>query len=93
MIRYVPGRRSVAIPPSVFDKDEGPEVPICYCFDWTRKIIQDQIAETGRSTASMEIAKNVKAGLCACDDKNPKGRCCLGDVNAFVKQSLRSVQR
>lgn len=69
-----------------FDKDAGSDVPVCYCFDWTRQKIKDEIEETGKSTAAMEIAKNVKAAFCACDVKNPKGRCCLGDVNRVVKQ-------
>ncbi len=27
----------------------------------------------------------LQAGNCACDIKNPKGECCLGDVNSYVK--------
>ncbi len=73
----------------VFDKDKSENTPACYCFDWTRKKIKDQIVETGKSTAAVEIAKKVKAAECACDVKNPKGRCCLGDVNAFVKEAQK----
>jgi hypothetical protein len=36
----------------------------------------------------MEIAREIKAGNCACDIKNPKGECCLGDINLFVKEVL-----
>ncbi len=69
----------------VFDKEKNEDTPVCYCFDWTRKKIRDQIAEAGKSMAAAEIARKVKAGECSCDVKNPKGRCCLGDVNAVVK--------
>ena len=72
----------------VFAKDKGDDVNVCYCFDWTRGRIKGQIAQTGKSTASLEIAKEVKAGNCTCDIKNPKGECCLGDVNLVVKQSM-----
>lgn len=75
----------------VFVKDKGNDVNVCYCFDWTRGRIKEQIAQTGKSIASLEIAKEVKAGKCACDIKNPKGECCLGDVNAFVKQVTRTA--
>lgn len=75
----------------VFDKDRSDDTPVCYCFGWTRKKIRDQIVESGKSTAAMEIAQKVKAGECACDVKNPKGRCCLGDVNALIKELNRSV--
>ena len=69
----------------VFAKDNGDNVNVCYCFDWFRGRIKQQIIDTGRSTASMEIAQEVKAGRCMCDIKNPKGECCLGDVNLVVK--------
>lgn len=77
----------------VFAKDLGEDVPVCYCFGWTRGRIHKEIRETGRSTAPVEIAKQVKAGLCACDVKNPKGRCCLGDVNAVVKNAITAYSR
>ncbi|MEE8186204.1 MAG: hypothetical protein V3T99_00905, partial [Nitrososphaerales archaeon] len=61
-------------------------VNACYCYDWTRNRIKNELVETGKSTAAIEIAKKVKAGLCECDIKNPKGTCCLGDVIAVVKE-------
>lgn len=72
----------------VFAKDKDDLTNVCYCFDWTRRRIKDQIKETGQSTAAMEIAREVKAGRCQCDIKNPKGECCLGDVNAVVKEAM-----
>jgi len=72
----------------VFVKDQGDDVPVCYCFNWTRARIKQQIRETEKSTAAIEIAREIKAGNCACDIKNPKGECCLGDINLFVKEVL-----
>lgn len=69
----------------VFSKDKDDLVNVCYCFDWTRGRIKEQIKATGKSTAALEIAREVKAGRCTCDVKNPKGECCLGDVNSYVK--------
>ena len=77
----------------VFAKDSGGDVNVCYCFDWTRARIRQEIAETGKSTAPLEIAQKIKAGLCACDIKNPKGECCLGDVNAVVKGAITAHSR
>ena len=68
----------------VFVKDPGKDVNVCYCFDWTRARIEDEIRETGSSTASRDVAEKVKADLCECDIKNPKGVCCLGDINRYV---------
>ncbi len=72
----------------VFVKDKGDDVNVCYCFDWTRGLIKEQIAQIGKSTVPLEIAKGVKAGNCACDIKNPKGECCLGDVNLVVREIM-----
>jgi hypothetical protein len=74
----------------VFAKDKGDDVNVCYCFDWTRDRIRKEIIEVGKSSAAIEIARQVKAGLCACDVKNPKGTCCLGDVNAVVKEEIQN---
>jgi len=76
----------------VFAKDKDDLVNVCYCFDWTRGRIRDQIKQTGRSTAGVEIAREVKAQRCECDIKNPKGECCLGDVNAVVKGEIAAIR-
>lgn len=66
-------------------KDPGPDVPLCYCFGHTRRSIAEEVDATGRSTASAVIAAEIKAGRCACEAKNPSGRCCLGEVRAYEK--------
>lgn len=55
-------------------------VPVCYCFGYTPASIRLEIEMNGHSTASKTIAREIKAGHCACEVKNPKGTCCLGDV-------------
>lgn len=64
-------------------------VPVCYCFGYTEKSIRDQIEQTGASTATRSITAEVKAGRCACEVKNPRGSCCLGDV-ARVERRVAS---
>jgi hypothetical protein len=68
---------------SVHAKHPGDiEVPVCYCFGYTPKSIRAAAtASSGRRVASDDIAQAVNAGLCACEVKNPKGSCCLGDVS------------
>lgn len=70
-------------------KETDDPIPVCYCFDFTRDKIFDEIRQTGTSNASTYITEKVQAGECACEIKNPSGRCCLGDVNATVKEGLR----
>lgn len=63
-------------------------VPVCYCFGQTPETIRRELASTGRSSASEIIAAEVKAGHCACEVKNPKGTCCLGDVSKVERSVL-----
>ncbi|MFV1957881.1 MAG: mercuric transporter MerT family protein [Planctomycetota bacterium] len=72
----------------VFPKATRPPRPVCYCFGHTIEGIEEEVARTGRSTVSASIAARVKAGECACETKNPKGRCCLGDVGAVVRRAM-----
>ena len=76
---------------AVFSKDSGKDVNVCYCYDWTRGRIEDEIRKTGNSTVSQEVAEKVRASLCECDIKNPKGACCLGDLNRYVEEIKESV--
>ena len=70
----------------IFCKDNGEEVPVCYCFGWSRKRILDEIAFSGMSTAISSIKLHIQAGDCRCDVNNPKGSCCFGDVQHVVQQ-------
>jgi hypothetical protein len=52
------------------------EMPVCYCFG-----VSVGAMANGRARELREsIAAEVKAQHCACEVKNPKGGCCLGDL-------------
>ena len=70
----------------VFSKDSGMDVNVCYCYDWSRGRIIEQIDQTGRTTAYDEISTALSDGSCECEFKNPKGVCCLGDVQRFIAE-------
>ncbi len=65
---------------------DDPDVPVCYCFGVTPRSIGEEVRRTGKSTASFDIAAEVKAGHCVCEVRNPKGSCCLGDVLRIEKE-------
>ncbi|MDP3940382.1 MAG: (2Fe-2S)-binding protein [Deltaproteobacteria bacterium] len=73
-------------------KEKEAPRPICYCFDHTAESIRQEIEKTGRSTVVASIRTKVEAGECSCEVLNPRGTCCLGDVNKEVKAALASVQ-
>ncbi len=48
---------------------------ICYCFSYTEQdIVDDVVANNGRSTIMERIASEKKAGTCRCRETNPRGR-------------------
>jgi hypothetical protein len=73
-------------------KEEADPIPVCYCFGFTRKDIENEIAATGRSTVGDRITVEVKAGNCACEVKNPSGKCCLGMWRESVRSALERFE-
>jgi hypothetical protein len=74
----------------VGSKETEDPIPVCYCFGFTRQDIWDEIRQEGKSTIAEQIKAEVKAGNCACEVKNPSGRCCLGDIARVVQEGARS---
>ncbi len=78
-------RAEVRVP--VFQKDPGEDVPVCYCFGWTRRRIREEVRRTGRNTPAEEITAHVRAGRCACEIRNPQGGCCLPNVRRVAEEA------
>jgi len=73
-------------------KEAEDPVPFCYCFGITRKDVCDEIEQTGKSTVVNRVKAEVKAGNCACEVKNPSGKCCLGSVTRAVQEGLKTIR-
>lgn len=58
---------------------------VCYCFEHTKDAIQEDFQVHGQSNIEADIRQKVAAKQCSCEEKNPTGRCCLGDVRAAYK--------
>jgi hypothetical protein len=63
---------------------------ICYCFGETETSVRTEMERTGRSGAVQRVRAHIAARRCACDIRNPRGSCCLGDLTAAV-QRLQSA--
>lgn len=74
----------------VFAKTSRASVPVCYCFGYTPAMIGREVAQTGSSSARQMIIAEVQARHCACEVRNPKGSCCLGDV-AIVERRAQEL--
>lgn len=72
-------------------KEKNDPLPICYCFNFFRHDVAAEIKETGRTTIPEFISAQVKTGNCFCEYTNPQGSCCLGNVNAIIKQIKKEV--
>lgn len=72
-------------------KETQDPVPLCYCFGFTRGDVRRQVADRGDSDIPARITAEVRAGRCSCEVKNPSGTCCLGDVNAAVKEAKEAL--
>jgi hypothetical protein len=70
----------------VWQKQPLGDRQVCYCFGESEASIRRELDATGRSTAVERIREHIAAGRCACEVRNPRGVCCLGDVMAAVKR-------
>ncbi|MEC0259833.1 (2Fe-2S)-binding protein [Paenibacillus sp. VTT E-133280] len=68
---------------SVFQKDAALEVPVCYCFGWTRERLIQAVQENQNPID--HIREQIQAGRCGCEVNNPQGACCLGNVTSFIR--------
>jgi hypothetical protein len=73
-------------------KEKHDPVPVCYCFGVARSDIADEVRQAEKSKAAERIKGEVKAGNCACEVKNPSGKCCLGDVIRAVQNASRTAE-
>lgn len=73
-------------------KEETDPIPVCYCFGVSRQDISDEIREKGKSSVAERIKAEVKAGNCACEVKNPSGKCCLGSVTHAVREVMQTLE-
>ena len=69
-------------------KETQDPIPICYCFGHTIGSARSELEATGKSTIAVRITKEVQAGNCACEVKNPSGRCCLGEVKKAMHRVM-----
>jgi Zinc binding domain len=70
----------------VWQKEPAGARMICYCFDENEADIRAEVEQTGASKAVERVRDHIEAGRCACEIRNPKGACCLGDVIQAVKR-------
>ncbi len=58
---------------------------ICYCFKKSKKQLFDAVKNGEEDLIVADIKSKMKNPGCFCETANPSGRCCLADVQAFIK--------
>jgi hypothetical protein len=76
----------------VWQKQAAGARMMCYCFDENEADIRREIERHGGSAAIARVSAHIAAGRCACELRNPRGACCLGDLIAAVKRMTAEVE-
>jgi hypothetical protein len=63
-------------------------VKICYCFHYTLGDIMNDACKNGLGEVYKKIVEGTKAGICACDIKNPEGKCSLPLIKKIIDNVL-----
>jgi hypothetical protein len=69
---------------------DGP-IPLCYCFGFSEHSAREEIAAKGHTTIPQRIRALIKERMCACEERNPSGACCLGEVAKAVKRLMKEA--
>lgn len=73
----------------VTQKTRGDSSPLCYCFGYSVGDVRRDLAENGGALVPASITREIRAGHCACEVKNPQGTCCLGNIAAAMQSLSR----
>lgn len=63
----------------VGQKSSSPDRVICYCFGITEREVLGETDHRPSSSAKEFVIEQTRLHNCACDVRNPSGRCCLKD--------------
>lgn len=74
-------------------KDHGLDVPVCYCFNYTRGFIKQGLADRLHMNVLSEIKAKMKDPGCFCETSNPQGACCLGNVSAWISECKAELEK
>lgn len=75
----------------VWQKEPPGRRTICYCFGENESDIRRDLVATGTSAAVKRVRGHIAAQRCACEVRNPRGTCCLGDVIGAVERARLEI--
>ena len=75
----------------VGQKETASSRTACYCFGYSAYDIEKDVRASGSSTIAVTIGDKCKRGLDRCQETNPQGSCCLGNVRGIAKAALHAI--
>jgi hypothetical protein len=78
--------RTTDVRVTVWEKQPIGERTVCYCFGENEADMRREVERDGRTSAVERVRAHIAARRCACEVRNPRGVCCLGDVMAAVRR-------
>ena len=75
----------------VFQKEADPARPVCYCFEHSVADVLGANGTDGSNRVVDEIMAACRRGLDRCEETNPQGRCCLGNVRGLLRAEAAPV--
>lgn len=85
------GRQDLRV--AVWQKETPGSRMMCYCFGENESGMRDEIAREGATAAAARIRAHIQADRCACEIRNPRGVCCLGDVISTAERLAAAARR
>ncbi len=69
-------------------KEKAKVIPgrLCYCFKYSEGDFRVAISQNKESDLLDDIKSKMKDPGCFCETANPSGKCCLADINKFIKE-------
>ena len=71
----------------VFQKSTKATRLVCYCFEHSVSEVRQEAAQPGDSRIVQSITDKCRKGEDRCEETNPQGSCCLGNVRAVIRQT------
>ncbi len=65
--------------------ENGRQALLCHCFDVSQPAYRAAIQSSTHEAIKAFVVQQTKVGNCACEARNPSGRCCLADFARMEK--------
>jgi len=69
----------------------GHQAMLCYCFDISESAYRAALDDGTAEAIKAFVVQQTKDSLCACECRNPSGRCCLASFRAMEKEKGESA--